>query len=144
MSEDAQNVRIPVYIALIIIGVLTASITFLLRWPPPKKPEIVLTASRPAFVRGRDQPNTGVHPRAEWAASWERQMKAKGWKLRVKTSGEEHRTMELHWGRDRSKQDEVHMKQLQTAEGFFRMLRDRLFDRLTLFVERRRVFDKRL
>lgn len=68
MSEDAssQNVRIPVYLALIIIGVLVASITFLLRWPPPKKPEIVLTASRPAFVRGRDQPNTGVHPRAEW------------------------------------------------------------------------------
>jgi hypothetical protein len=159
----SQNQKKTITVSIAIATIFTLGLTFAI-WglirsgsqlgtsqaaPPlaktaPTETEEIPTESKPALVRGQGTPATGLPIRSEWSQDWQKRMMEKGWRLKAKTSGEEQKTLELHWGKDRTADDDAHRERLKTYEGFQMMLRNGGFTKLEMWVEGKKVFEKPL
>jgi len=141
MTANAKSV----VLGLLLFSIAVTSAAYLIMRGPPPEGEVVLQASEPTIVKGADEPKTGQHPRADWAADFQGQMRARNYSVKVSTAGQDHQTFRMRWPRDLSPDDREHMEQLQTSSKPFYDKLGRLgFKRIEMVLGRREVWSKNL
>jgi hypothetical protein len=135
-----------VTLGILLFAIAVTSAVYLIKRGPPAQGEVILETSQPEIVRGADQPATNLHARQEWAADFQKKMKARNYTIRVMAADPpDHRRLLLRWGRDQTPDDREHMDNLQRlSEPFYEKLRRLGFKRVEMYLEQRQVWRKAL